>query len=217
MGCGLSTKQTLLLITVSSIFASSGCTGLTAIPAGRMPQSLLAKPRADKEPINLISLRQDPPPVYQLGPNDILGVYIEGVLGQADQPPPVHFPEQNALSGSGGLPPSIGFPIPVREDGTVALPLVSPIRISGLTLAQAEDEIRNEYIQARILNPDKSRIIVTLMRKRTYQVLVVREDTSAGGGAGTAGGDITSTVGQSRRGSIAPSIYVPTRTTCCTR
>jgi protein involved in polysaccharide export with SLBB domain len=83
----------------------------------------------------------------------------------------VHFPE------NGDLPPAIGFPIPVREDGSISLPLVSPIKVEGLTLAQAEQRIRAEYVRNRpILKPDNDRIIVTLMRPRTYHVLVVRED-----------------------------------------
>ncbi|HEX3869078.1 MAG TPA: polysaccharide biosynthesis/export family protein [Pirellulales bacterium] len=204
MGRASKHHRSLFWITVIALIASSGCISLTAIPASRLPPSLLAAPRAGKEPINLIGLRQDPPPVYQLGPDDVLGVYIEGVLGQADQPPPVHFPEANPLSGSGGLPPSIGYPMPIREDGTISMPLLpGPIRLSGLTLTQAEDEIRNEYIREGILLPEKNRVIITLMRKRTYQVLVVREDTSAGGGAGATGlGDLSSGgAGQIRRGS----------------
>jgi protein involved in polysaccharide export with SLBB domain len=184
--------RTALCVAILGLVASSGCVSWTAIPAYRMPRSLLATPRAGREPINLISLRQDPPPVYQLGPNDVLGVYIEGVLGTAEQPPPVHFPEPSQLSGS-SLPPAIGYPMPVREDGTVALPLISPVRVAGLTLTQAEDEIRNTYIREKILPEGKqTRIIVTLMRKRTYQILVIREDSSsaqasASGEAGIAG------------------------------
>jgi protein involved in polysaccharide export with SLBB domain len=168
-----------------ALLTTSGCATMKAIPAHRMPPSLLAVPRASKEPINFIRLRQDPPPVYQLGPRDILGIFIEGVLGQADQPPPVHFPDQQGATS--GTPPAIGFPIPIREDGTVSLPLVSPIRVSGLTLAQAESEIRRAYIP-KILAPGRERIIVTLIRKRTYQILVIREDSGASAMSAEPGG-----------------------------
>ena len=58
------------------------------------------------------------------------------------------------------------------------MPLIPPFPVEGLTLAQTEHLIRNEYSQKRrILNPDRDRIIVTLMKPRTYHVLVVREDT----------------------------------------
>lgn len=170
----------------------SGCTICEAIPASRMPASLLAKPRADLEPINFIRLRQDPPPVYQLGPRDILGIYIEGVLGQSDQPPPVHFPERES-----NTPPAIGFPIPVREDGTISLPLIPPLRVAGLTLTQAEDEIRRSYTEKyHILPPGRERIVVTLIRQRTYQVLVVREDSTSDNPVSTTSGS----VGLAKRG-----------------
>ena len=77
------------------------------------------------------------------------------------------------------MPPSIGFPIPIREDGTVSLPLVDPINLRGLTLQQAEQKIRKAYISKQILKPERERIIVTLMKPRTYHVLVVREDETA--------------------------------------
>ncbi|MBS0209181.1 MAG: polysaccharide biosynthesis/export family protein [Planctomycetes bacterium] len=185
-----SLRRIALGIISVALSGSAGCVACNAIPASRVPASLLARPRADKEQLNLIKLRQDPPAVYQLGPRDILGIYIEGVLGQSDSPPPVHFPERES-----NTPPAIGYPIPVREDGTLALPLIKPIKVSGLTLTQAEDEIRRQYIAAGILLPEKDRIIVTLIRKRTYQVLVVREDLSQ-----AVGDAISSAQGQVRRG-----------------
>ncbi len=117
-------------------------------------------------------LRQTPPLVYRLAPNDILGVYIETVIGDPKNLPPVHFSDDNSR------PPSIGFPFPVREDGTIALPLVPPIMVEGLTLAQTTDAIRKAYvIDRKILPAGMDRIIVTLMRRRTYRVLVVREES----------------------------------------
>ena len=130
-------------------------------------------PRSEQEPINLVRLRQDPPPVYMLGPGDTLGVYIEGVLGSRDEPPPVHFPEEKQRD----IPPAIGYPIPIREDGVLPLPLVPPVMADGLTLAQLETAIRKAYTEdQKILVPGRDRIIVTLMKPRTYKVLVIRED-----------------------------------------
>ena len=86
----------------------------------------------------------------------------------------MHFPEAGE-----DLPPAVGYPVPVREDGTVSVPLVDPVDVRGLTLAQAEQKIRNAYIRKKILKPDRERIIVTLMRPRTYHVLVVREDETS--------------------------------------
>ncbi|MBI3861550.1 MAG: polysaccharide biosynthesis/export family protein [Planctomycetia bacterium] len=132
-------------------------------------------------------MRQNPPKVYQLGPGDTLGIYIESVIGKSDEPPPVHFPDEK----SGSTEPSLGFPVPIREDGTIALPLVEPIKLTGLTLTQATLAIRRAYtVDQKILPIGKDRIIVTLQRRRKHKVLVVREEANsfAGGGGGMVGG-----------------------------
>lgn len=173
--------------------ALSGCSYVNfyGVSATRLPKWLLGTPRATTEPINLIRLRQDPPSVYQLGPRDILGIFIQGVLGREEDAPPVHFPPD------GNQPPALGFPIPIREDGTLALPLIEPVKVSGMTVAQAEAEIRETYIRLGILVPGRDRIIVTLLKKRTYQIVVVREDIGAQQTGGTAG----ILTGPSKRGS----------------
>ena len=93
------------------------------------------------------------PDKYLLAPGDILGVYIEGILppkgedAQIAEAPPVTFPEADS-----DLSPSVGFPIPVREDGSVALPLVDPIPVEGRTLIEVEELVRKAYtIDRRIL------------------------------------------------------------------
>ncbi len=140
------------------------------------PNGAYGGPRSEQVPINLIRLRQDPPPVYILGPRDTLGIYIEGILGTRGEPLPVNFPDER-IEEQKGLPPSIGYPIPIREDGTLPLPLIAPIVAEGLTIAQLESVIRKAYtLDQKILAPGRDRIIVTLMRPRTYKVLVIRED-----------------------------------------
>ena len=89
--------------------------------------------------------------MYMLGPRDILGIFIEGVLGRVEESPPVHFPDQP------NLPPAIGYPIPIREDGTLSLPLIPPINCTGLSLAQTEYEIRKAYtVNRAILQADRA-------------------------------------------------------------
>jgi hypothetical protein len=66
--------------------------------------------------------------------------------------------------------------------------LVPPLELAGLSMAQAEDLIRRAYtVDRKILQPGRDRIIVTLIKPRTYAVLVVREDTSTVGFAGGQG------------------------------
>lgn len=177
---GLGTLM-LRLICVTVLVSLSGCTsldclkGIPSVPVKRIPRAMLGRPREDMVQISMARLRQVPPKVYQLGPNDTLGIYIENVLGSPDEAPPVNFPEDASKA------PSIGFPMPIREDGTLALPLIPPIEVAGLTLAQATDEIRAAYtVTNKILPEGKDRIIVTLQRPRKERILVIREEQGIG-------------------------------------
>ena len=164
----------------------SGCatvaslSGVPAIPAHRVPGQLLASPKSDLQEISLARLRQDPPEVYQLAPGDVLGVFVQTILGDAaadgqlgSNSPPFQIPDDPAQ------PPVFGVPVPVREDGTVVLPQLPPVKVSGLTLAQLSNLIRQEYSLPKrdILKKGNDRVMVGLIRKRTFRVLVVREES----------------------------------------
>lgn len=184
------------LLALIATWGTSGCANmrygcdLPAVPAHRVPLEVMARPRADMQQISITRLRQNPPDVYQLGPDDVLGIHIPFVLGKEDEPPVVHFPEQ------GDQPPALGYPIPVREDGTLAVPLINPVKVEGLTLAQAQDKIREEYVAADILKEGKEKIVVTLMRRRMYRVSVIREES----GNVAGGGQASIAIGSSKRG-----------------
>ena len=70
---------------VCTCLLQTGCfsnRNIDAIPLSRVPAELLAADSKDKyKDISLLRLRQDPPETYMLGPGDVLGVYIKGVLG----------------------------------------------------------------------------------------------------------------------------------------
>ncbi len=167
-----------MLLALLTTVSLTGCTALFSpidtIPASRVPAQFLAEPQANKVPIDASRLRQPKPEFYTLDTDDVLAVFIEGVLGDLDQAPPVNFPPPGS-----DLAPSIGFPVPVRDDGTMSLPLVPPIPVRGLTIQQAEALITRAYRDgpAPILT-DENRIIVTLFRERTHRVFVVRQDNS---------------------------------------
>lgn len=150
---------------------SYGPTDLT--PANEVLNASCCKPDTTTQ-INFLKLRQTPPQQYILARGDTLGIYIQGITGDKDVPPPVHFPEQ------AGQQPALGYPVPIRDDGFISLPLVKPIRISGMTLADAERAIINAYSEGEILLEGSEKIIVTLMRRRTYNILVIREDIVTG-------------------------------------
>ena len=165
----------------------TGCTALVspinALPANRVPDAFLGTPRANDVPINLARLRIEKPKEYLLDSDDILAISIDSVLGQEGEAPPVAFPQPGS-----DLPPAIGYPFPVTEEGTIILPLIDPISVRGMTLSQVREKIRKAYMDDNdILQED--RIIVTLMRKRTVRVIVIRQDQDASQGLGQGFGN----------------------------
>lgn len=167
-----------MLATLLITMPLTGCTALFApidtIPASRVPEQFLAEPQANKVPIDASRLRQPAPDFYTLDAEDVLGVFVEGVLGNLDESPPVQLPQPNS-----DLPPAIGFPVPVRDDGTISLPLVQPIPCRGLTIQQAEQLITRAFRGGpKPILTEENRIIVTLLRERTHRVFVIRQDNS---------------------------------------
>ncbi len=132
---------------------------ISGIPANRFTARVLPRPKSDLVPIDVSRLGQEPPRTYHLDKGDILGIYIEGILpfNAPDQPPtapPVHFPQADST-----LPPSMGYPIAVQDDGTIALPLIRPINVKGMSVEQAREVIRRAYLDGQILKDDGSRIV----------------------------------------------------------
>ncbi len=187
---GLFRQAATAVATGMLVTAMSGCTSLTqpinGVPAKRLPPQFFAEPKNDLVPIDISLMSIEPPRDYQIAGGDILGVYVEGVLpfnppNAPPEPPPVNFPDAEST-----LPPSIGYPIAVQDDGTLSLPLIEPLDVDGLTLEQVRDAIRDAYIDNDILRPEKARPIVTLIKERTYDIIVVREDS---GGVGDGNGE----------------------------
>ena len=98
------------------------------------------------------------------------------MLGDESQVPPVNIPS------SANDPPSIGYPIPVRPDGTISIPLTDPIKVEGLTIEEAEQKLVDAYTKEReLLTPGEERIILTVIRRKHVEIYVIRQDTLGGG------------------------------------
>lgn len=127
--------------------------------------------RAEMEQINFVKLRMDKPAEELLGPNDVLGIYVAGITGNAEDTPPIH------NIGSQTDRPASGYPYMVRSDGTLSLPMLpDPIYVEGMTLVQAEEAIRSAYTLKREIVRADANISVSLIKARTYHVTVIRED-----------------------------------------
>ncbi len=145
---------------------------IDAIPAGQLPPEF--SQAVETQAVDASQFRMPQTKRYTLDAGDVLGVFVEGVLGELNSSPPVHYPDP-----SQDLPPSMGFPSPVREDGTLSLPLIDPIYVTGLTVIQVEELIKQKYRDPEnpVIN-ERSRVLVSLMSKRTIGVFVVRGDNS---------------------------------------
>ncbi len=179
---------------------TTGCSSLTnpvlnGIPVRKLPTDLLAQPsRENMQTIPLSLLRQEQPKEYLLAAGDVMGLFIAGVFPPtlADQPlntPPVYFPSQIDPLGA-GLPPSLGYPVTIRNDGTLALPLVEPVSLEGLTVEEANERVRNAYTDKGILQPGRESVMLTLMQPRQIRVMVFRQEV--GGFSAGGRGDISS-------------------------
>src|SRR5438132_12121854 len=98
------------------VFASSvlsGCAAITnpvaeGIPVRRLPPEFRGPSRAGAT-IPLPLLSQKPVDVYRLAAGDVLGIWIEGVLGDRTQTPPIYTPPAGATTVGRRFPPAVGF------------------------------------------------------------------------------------------------------------
>jgi protein involved in polysaccharide export with SLBB domain len=172
----------------------TGCAALhplPGIPPRQLPPELRGISRANMETIDLSRLSQTPRVAHFVDSGDLLGVYIYGILGKIDETPPVYVPQ----TGDGN--PTIGLPIPVRDDGTISLPQIPALYVRGMTVRQVEEAVRREYVSRRI-REDGVDILVSLQRSRSYKVTVLRQETANAPITGLAGGGIQ--LGATKRG-----------------
>jgi Polysaccharide biosynthesis/export protein len=167
----------------------TGCTVMysqNAVPASRLPLVYQAENKCCRVPVNFTLLRQEPVKEYRLGGGDVIGVYVQGILPpKVDEIPLI----QHSMGGAnaseiypaGGMTftPNIGLPITLNGDGTVELPLLAPINLTGKTVQEATTEILSAYKAKDVLPAGRERVNVALVRQRTHRVLVLREDVVA--------------------------------------
>jgi protein involved in polysaccharide export with SLBB domain len=173
-----------VLLAIAAI-SSTGCTSILSpirgIPVRMTPPQFLWRPRSTMIPLELYRLTRKQPKEYELDAGDLLAFYIEGVTGEPDAVVPTHFPEQGS-----DLAPVTGYPFPIRDDGTISLPLIPAIDARGMTLTKLEERVREEYtVKRKILQPGRDRITIGLIKERTTRVIVVRSDQQVDSGATT--------------------------------
>lgn len=174
----------------------SGCSAIRTmrgVPAAYMPHEFQAESREGKCTIDLSLLQRSQPDQYRIEAGDVLAVYAPGLLGlvntQPDQPngdsPPINMPSNPSDK------PSVGFPVPVRDDHTIQLPQLPAINVYGLTVRQTEERLRQAAISQGLLADDTpTRLVVDILRHRTYRVMVYRQEPNSGVPMTSAAGTI---------------------------
>jgi hypothetical protein len=166
-----------LIVLAAACLGLSGCAAVTnpvadGIPVGRVRPELLARTKEDLEDIPFLLLRRHPIETYTVAAGDTLGIVIDGILGDSKQFIPVR-PQEMADTA-----PSLGYPIPVRDDGTINVPQVPPIKVDGMSIPEVEQALRKAYtVDKHVVQPEVFSAIVSLYRKRTYNILVIRQDS----------------------------------------
>lgn len=159
------------------VLGLTGCSALHPLkghPSESLPFEFTSSTRTERKTIDLSLLRQQVPPEHLVDTGDVLGIYIEGILGNVETAPPVFVPnDQNAA-------PSVGYPIRVDADGTISLPMRDPLPVRGMTISQVRNLVRSAYTTGPtpMMQPNQSRIHVALQKPRTYRVIVIREEAS---------------------------------------
>ena len=102
---------------------------------------------------------------HRLRPGDIVAIVM---IDQHDEERKrlLHFgAEMIRVSNTGQHLPFWGFPFQVRSDGTLALPLIPPVSVNDLTLAEVRKRIIREYtIDSTILKPPPD-VLLSLIRE----------------------------------------------------
>jgi protein involved in polysaccharide export with SLBB domain len=181
-----------------ALLAAPGCAAITnpladSLPVRQMPAELLQTCLRDKEEtIPLALLQQPPADAYRFDAGDVLGIWIDGIIGDRTLPIPVHTLTNLAEREKRALPPSAGFPFTIREDGTLHLPMLEPLPVRGRNLSEVQDLVKQAYVKRGMLPAERERMLVTLLQKRLYEIVVMRQEAtafgvSAEGGFTTAG------------------------------
>jgi len=166
---------------------AGGCAAITnpvanGVSVRHLPEELLAPSKDGEQTIPLTMLSQPPPPNYRLAPGDVLGVYIEGFLGDHEPPfpTPVHVSPPLQIRDQRRLPPSAGYPIAIEDDGTAYFPRAGVLSLQGMSIPEAREAIYNFYIKKDLIKAEnKPPAVVTLLHPRQYHVVVMRQEAAS--------------------------------------
>jgi polysaccharide biosynthesis/export protein len=138
----------LVTAAVTIALVGSGCAG-RVYHTSDLPPALMAPPVLDLESINLSGLTDQSISAEVVQPGDVLEVSMMSDFAKLT---------------------STTTPVRVAEDGTIVVPLVGRVGVSGMALEQAEQVVNGESIARGVFrNPS---ITLTMKQCRTCKVMV---------------------------------------------
>ena len=175
-----------VILVLTFVVACSGCQSLKChhdpVPAARLPCELRAVARGQRTPFPFTSLGQKKPRAHIIGAGDQLSVYVYGVIPSSTTESPViqrtqpvnqrYYPPHGSAAGA-----TVGLPMEVDADGSLDLPLVGRINVSGMTLVEASETIKKLYREEQVVKAGSERAQISLITPRVRRVVVIREDT----------------------------------------
>ena len=93
-------------------------------------------------------------------PGDTLAIYLEGILPFTPPDQPLTSPPILQMDNH---PPATGYPIRVDFDGDITLPLIGQLHVSGKTVSEVRELIREEYLKRKILKEDGTRLLAPIV------------------------------------------------------
>ena len=165
--------------------AMQGCQAfhpLEGVPAENLSRAFRTPVRSPRQVIDPSLLSQPRPTVYRLDTGDVLGVYINTILGPEGIDPPPTLAETTL-----NLTPGLGYPFQIGRDGTINLPELGPVFVRGLTEAEAINRLK-ELSKALAAGPDDDPgeiedpiVLVSVLKERTITVVVFRDELGPDG------------------------------------
>lgn len=177
-------RSLLFILLGFELAFSTGCNSILfkikGMPARELSNELIPMTRNHRAPIDFRFLGQEPPQVYRVDSGDVLGIAVDGIFpfSPPTAPPsalPVNFPDRDS-----SMPPSTGFPVVVQQDGTIQLPGIDPFSVRQMTVEEVRRTIADFYRKSGVIREAKIFPIVSLIKARTYNVSVIRQDLGMG-------------------------------------
>lgn len=192
--CGPATRPLYRVACAVACILAVGCVNSikNTVPAQCLPEEIRGPSSEGLESIDFTRLGQKAPASHVIGPGDILGIYIQGLLGNGqevqldttfppdlgDRPTKAWYEHPDSLRDPSIPAVAVGTPIEVMHDGTIALPYAQETFVSGLTVIEAREKIREIYTsKLELLQRGHDSVRVTVIKPRTIQALVLREDS----------------------------------------